>query len=108
MILRCNIMEECIICFDETEELDFVVFPCNHKTCVKCYPLILNERPHCPMCNASLIPDHVSLNIEQNSFRIQQQRNIINRIYIEKGKCILIFLFVCILFIYIHSIYYKS
>ncbi len=106
MFLHYNIMEECIICFEETEELDFIIFPCNHKTCAKCYPLILNERPHCPMCNASLILEHISLNIEQSALLIAQQ-SIINRIYIEKGKCILFFLFICLVFIYIHNINYK-
>ena len=101
-------MEECIICFEETDELDFVIFPCKHKTCIKCYPLILNERPYCPMCNSLLIVEHISLRIENVSLRIQQQRSIINRIYIEKCKCIMVFLFICILLIYIHNIYYKS
>ncbi len=47
-------MEECIICFDETD--DFIVFICNHKTCNKCYPLIMEQRPNCPLCNKSLLP----------------------------------------------------
>jgi hypothetical protein len=101
-------MEECIICFDETEYIDFVIFPCNHKTCSKCYPLILNERPNCPMCNASLRSEQISLNIENNNNSLViEHRSIIYRIYIEKGKCILVFLFICLLFIYIHNIIYK-
>jgi hypothetical protein len=38
-------MEECIICFDETNE--FIFYSCTHKVCAKCYPKITN----CPMCN---------------------------------------------------------
>jgi len=41
-------MEECIICFEEYN--NFVIFPCNHKVCVVCYPK-LNR---CPLCNQEL------------------------------------------------------
>lgn len=96
-------MEECIICFDETDKLDFVIFPCKHKACVKCYPLILNERPYCPMCNALLIVEHISLNVEHNSLRIHQP-SIIYRIYLEKCKCIMVFLFIiAILILYLNK-----
>ena len=47
-------MEECIICFDETDK--FIVFICNHKTCYKCYPLLMEQRPNCPLCNKLLLP----------------------------------------------------
>jgi hypothetical protein len=47
-------MEECIICFDETDK--FIVFICNHKTCHKCYPLLMEQRPNCPLCNKLLLP----------------------------------------------------
>lgn len=49
-------MEECIICFDETDQ--FIVFICKHKTCEKCYPLIMEQRPNCPLCNRSLLIDN--------------------------------------------------
>lgn len=96
-------MEECIICFEETDELDFVIFPCKHKTCIKCYSLILNERPYCPMCNSLLIVEHISLNVEHNSLNVEN-RSIINRIYIEKCKCIMVFLFIiAILILYLNK-----
>ena len=54
VILDKVITEECIICFDETDK--FIVFICNHKTCYKCYPLLMEQRPNCPLCNKSLLP----------------------------------------------------
>ena len=41
-------MDECIICFEETT--DFVIFPCDHKVCVVCYPKL----KRCPLCNSEL------------------------------------------------------
>ena len=41
-------MEECMICFEEYT--DFVIFPCNHKVCVICYPKL----KRCPLCNLLL------------------------------------------------------
>jgi hypothetical protein len=49
-----RMMEECIICFDETDK--FIIFICNHKTCHKCYPLLMEQRPNCPLCNKLLLP----------------------------------------------------
>ena len=36
--------EECIICFEETE--DFMFFPCQHKVCPVCFPKL----HQCPLC----------------------------------------------------------
>ena len=47
-------MEECIICFDEMESYNFVVFECKHKVCVKCYPLLLETTSKCPNCDIQL------------------------------------------------------
>jgi hypothetical protein len=38
-------MEECIICFEETNP--FVFFPCAHKVCQTCYKRMVR----CPICN---------------------------------------------------------
>ncbi len=42
-------MEECMICFDLTE--NFIVFSCKHKVCSHCYPKLT----HCPLCNIELV-----------------------------------------------------
>lgn len=42
-------MEECIICFEETE--NFMFFPCQHKVCRICFPKL--ER--CPLCQRNKI-----------------------------------------------------
>jgi len=56
-LMNKSTMEECIICFDETDQ--FIVFICNHKTCEKCYPLIMEQRPNCPLCNRSLVNNQI-------------------------------------------------
>jgi hypothetical protein len=45
-------MEECIICFEEKEEHDFILFSCSHKTCVTCFHTLMNMSTPtpCPLC----------------------------------------------------------
>ena len=43
-------MEECMICFDLTDNNHFIVFSCKHKVCSQCYPKLT----HCPLCNIEL------------------------------------------------------
>ena len=105
MFLHCNIMEECIICFEETEEQDFVIFPCRHKTCIKCYPLILNERPYCPLCNASLIIEHTSLIIEHTSLNIEHASLNIEHTSLEHQSIFICFL---LLITAIFILYFKK
>jgi hypothetical protein len=52
------ILEECIICFEETKDFDFVMFKCHHKVCTKCYPILIETTSRCPNCD-------IELNIEQ-------------------------------------------
>ena len=42
-------MEECMICFEETNE--FMFYPCTHKVCKPCFDK-LNK---CPLCNETHI-----------------------------------------------------
>jgi hypothetical protein len=76
-------MEECIICFEETN--NFVIFNCNHKVCINCYPKI-NQ---CPMC--------------RNTIEIQQIENQIKKLTINDKCCITILvsfviIMLCVLF----------
>ena len=48
------ILEECIICFDETKNSEFVIFKCKHKVCVKCYPILIETTSRCPNCDIEL------------------------------------------------------
>ena len=41
-------MEECIICFDETNE--FIFYSCSHKVCANCYPKLKK----CPLCKTPI------------------------------------------------------
>ena len=82
-------MEECIICFDETDQ--FIVFICKHKTCEKCYPLIIEQRPNCPLCNTSLLSDN-----QTRVTPIIRERQIQPRV--TCNLCVLLFVFGSILF----------
>ena len=42
--IEVSLMEECIICYDETEEFTF--FSCGHKACATCFPKL----HQCPFC----------------------------------------------------------
>lgn len=42
-------MEECIICFEETDQ--FIFFDCSHKVCNTCYPKL----KRCPLCRENKI-----------------------------------------------------
>ena len=90
-------MEECIICFDETDK--FIVFICNHKTCNKCYPLIMEQRPNCPLCNKNLLQDIRTIEITTVSPNIEISRvspfTIDNQIIIQDTPC-KIFLCICL------------
>ena len=45
--------EECIICFNETD--NFMIFTCKHKTCHKCLDLLLEQSNKCPICEKDII-----------------------------------------------------
>ncbi len=44
-------MEECMICLEERESKQFVVFSCKHKTCKDCFPLLIMYSSPCPICD---------------------------------------------------------
>ncbi len=41
------VKEECIICFYDKPIEEYICFPCGHKVCATCYPLMRNI---CPIC----------------------------------------------------------
>ena len=47
-------MEECMICLDEKEM--FIFFPCNHKVCNVCFPLLVSYTNKCPLCSTIIEP----------------------------------------------------
>jgi hypothetical protein len=51
-----DILEECIICYNQYNIKDGIIFECNHKMCIKCYQIILNNTSNltCPICRRSL------------------------------------------------------
>ena len=47
-------MEECLVCFEETKETDFVVFSCKHRICKDCIPNLFMYSNLCPVCENKL------------------------------------------------------
>ena len=83
-------MEECIICFHETDE--FAYFPCTHKVCETCLPNLPTQL--CPVCDTSwyeakitepIEPTHELMRIE----RIERNEDISFIVLIQSGCCML-------------------
>ena len=55
-------MEECIICFHETDE--FAYFPCTHKVCELCLPKLHTQL--CPICDTSLYEAKIVEEVQQD------------------------------------------
>ena len=55
-------MEECSICMNMTNNLEFVVLHKNsdHKTCIDCYKQLRDK--HCPFCRCEIMLYNVSMN----------------------------------------------
>jgi len=93
-------MEECMICFDEKET--FIFFPCNHKVCHVCFPLLVSYTNKCPLCNAIIEP----LNELDSSFQLIVQPEIVPTLYIRcLNSCrIYCMIFMCVsIIVYIFS-----
>lgn len=43
-------MEECLVCLEEQENEQFVVFECKHKICQHCLPIAMMYSTVCPVC----------------------------------------------------------
>ena len=87
------ITEECIICFDETDK--FIIFICNHKACERCYPLIMEQRPNCPLCNKSLLNDIPMLPFTVDT-PFTRDSQITRVLQIDSGPISNLLIFVCI------------
>ena len=58
-------MEECLICFEEKKEEQFIFFPCQHKICSDCYPIFIVYSSNCPLCNTPIIKPHSEIEINE-------------------------------------------
>ena len=65
-------MEECLICFEEKKEEQFIFFPCQHKICNDCFPMFIMYSALCPLCNTSIIVPEITPQIQ---IQIQRQRH---------------------------------
>lgn len=91
-------MEECIICFEETDH--FITFECcNHKTCAVCYPLIINNTGKCPICQREII-QITNARLIQTHLNIQR---VIHYFYCK--MCCITFMFTILMF---YIIKYKT
>ena len=50
-------MEECIICFEETD--NFMIFTCKHKMCHTCLNQFIKHSTQCPVCEHVIIKPYV-------------------------------------------------
>jgi hypothetical protein len=48
-------VNECVICWENIEQVNNCVTPCGHSFCFKCLMLALTRNPSCPCCRTSLI-----------------------------------------------------
>jgi hypothetical protein len=83
-------MEECIVCFDETDE--FIFYTCTHKLCINCYRRLNN----CPLCQANK-PLEIVIHTSSNTVTSIFTTYIII-------KCIGIFFLIATVFIYLYNI----
>ena len=66
-------MEECIICFDETDQ--FVFLPCAHKVCIHCIHRL--DQKKCPVCNTLFEPIYeVQLVIPEREMTPRRIQNV--------------------------------
>ena len=79
------ILEECIICFEETKKNNFVMFECKHKVCVNCYPILIETISRCPNCD-------IQLNIHP---KVICKCELC--IYTNRSICIVIIIIICII-----------
>lgn len=95
-------MEECIICFEETKDFDFVMFNCNHKVCTKCYPILIETTSRCPNCDIVL---NRPSNVEIQEHRINYCTINESTIYKYKNKCVWgVIILIIFIIIYNHNI----
>lgn len=74
-------IEECIICYNEYDINDGIVFNCKHKVCLECYEKMLNhyEQLSCPICR-SIISSRVSISITiDNNMNVNTELVYCNR-----------------------------
>lgn len=51
-----------MICLEERESNQFVVFSCKHKTCTFCFPLLIMYSSPCPICDKPIeIPENTNV-----------------------------------------------
>ena len=87
-------MEECIICFDEKDSFTF--FPCKHKVCNVCFPLLIENTNRCPLCNKRIIVDTSEVEIIVQTIHPPPYIHYLDvcRIYIIVFFCVCIILYI--------------
>jgi len=77
-----NITEtQCMICYEDIDEINWIIFDCNHRMCLECLQKLYANRKHkdilCPFCRSVIeksnkpksnysFYDRVYINISQN------------------------------------------
>jgi hypothetical protein len=83
-------MEECIICFHETDE--FAYFPCTHKVCEMCLPKLPTQL--CPICDTSLYEAKLVEEIQVEPELVESVNVQTDNSFLEliKASCCIIFI----------------
>ena len=87
-------MEECIICFDEKDSFTF--FPCKHKVCTVCFPLLVANTNRCPLCNQRIILETSEVELIIQPIRHPRYIHYLDvcKIYIILFGCLCIFIYI--------------
>ena len=106
-------MEECMICFEETN--NFIIFTCSHKMCYNCLKTFLKQSTTCPVCDHLIISPLVSSSNVSTSHSLTSQhatpeqmlqhhviiprnQNLRNIIINQELESIKVCLFICFFF----------
>lgn len=84
-------MEECLVCLEEQENNQFVVFECKHKICQTCLPIAMMYSTTCPVCEHPITliqPQQIQLQLQQTMFELCK---ILCCIVVIIGCCLYLF-----------------
>jgi hypothetical protein len=95
-------MDECIVCFEETD--NFMIFTCKHKMCYNCLKTFLKKSNICPVCEHIIITPFKSEPLlpyviipRRNGILDTSHNSLSNHIDCTKICCVF-FIFSCLIF----------
>lgn len=103
-----NSKEDCIICYNEYNINDGIIFECSHKICIACYQTLLNNISNltCPVCRRNLDTEKQE-NIQENTQHNSQHNSLLDILH-NYCKCVAVMLLVIMITILIMIIIISS